>query len=103
MGGGFPLLDPLFRRPTLVAKVHDGAIRPGERGDDEADPGEEFPEMMLDLGDHPSRPVAGASLILEAAIADPRDVAGLAAGPGVHAQTLHRWTQSLGKLARDVT
>ncbi len=27
-GGGFALLDPLLRRPTLVVEVDDGPIRP---------------------------------------------------------------------------
>jgi hypothetical protein len=36
---------------------------------------------MLDLGDHPSRPVPGGGLVLEAPIADQRSVARPAAGP----------------------
>ena len=38
----------LYRRTT-------GSVRPRERGDDEAHPGEEFPEVMLDFGNHPPR------------------------------------------------
>jgi len=52
-GGGFALVDPLLHRPALVAEADDGPVRPGERGDDEADPGEELFQVMLDLGDHP--------------------------------------------------
>jgi len=43
MGGFFALLDPLLRRPALVVEMDDGAVRPGERGDDEADPGKSSP------------------------------------------------------------
>jgi len=68
VGGGLALLDPLLRRPALVVEADDGAIRPGQGGDDEAHPGKEFPKMMLDLGDHPSRLVPGGRLILEASI-----------------------------------
>ncbi len=38
VGGFLALLDPLLRRPALVVEADDGAVRPGERGDDEADP-----------------------------------------------------------------
>ena len=82
MGGLFPFLDPLLRRPALVVEADDGPVRPGQGGDDEAHPGEELPEVMLDLGDHPSRPVPGGGLILNAAVADQRGVAGSAAWPG---------------------
>jgi hypothetical protein len=43
-------------------------------------PGEKFPEVMLDLGDHPPRPVPGGGLIPKAAVADQRGVARPAAG-----------------------
>jgi hypothetical protein len=56
MGGFFALLDPLLRCPTLVVEMDDGSVRPGERGDDEADRREELFQVMLDLGDHPPRP-----------------------------------------------
>ena len=55
VGGGLALLDPLLRRPALVVEADDRAIRSGQRGDDEAHPRKEFPEVMLDLGDDPSR------------------------------------------------
>src|SRR3989442_10860262 len=59
VGGGFALLDPLLRGPTLVVEADDGAVGPDQGGDDEAHPGKEFPEVMLDLGDHLSRSVPG--------------------------------------------
>ena len=82
MGGFFALLDPLLRRATLVVEMDDGPVRPGQGGDDEAHAGEEFPEVMLDLGDHPSRAVPGGRLIMEAPIPDQRRVAWSASGPG---------------------
>src|SRR6266851_3586811 len=39
VGGSLALLDPLLRRPALVVEADDGAIRSGQRGDDEAHPG----------------------------------------------------------------
>ena len=75
-------LDPLLRRPALVVEMDDRLVRPGQRGDDEAHPGEQLAEVMLDLGDHPPRPVPGGGLILEAAVADQRGVTWSAAGPG---------------------
>jgi hypothetical protein len=36
---------------------------------------EEFSEVMLDLGDHPPRPIPGGGLILEAPVADQRGMA----------------------------
>ncbi len=86
VGGFFALLDPLLRRPTLVVEVDDGPIRPGQGRDDEAHPREELSQMMLDLGDHPPRSCPGGRLILEAAVADQRGMAGSAAGP--HEQVL---------------
>jgi hypothetical protein len=68
MGGLFTLPDPLPRRPALGVEVDDGAIRPGERGHDDADPGEELSQVILDLGDHPSRPVPRRGLILEVSV-----------------------------------
>src|SRR5207245_5727288 len=59
MGGFLAFLDPLLGRPALVVEVDEGPVRPGERGDDEAHPGEELSKVVLDLGDHPSRPVPG--------------------------------------------
>ncbi len=38
MGGLFALLDPLLRRPALVVEADESSVRPGERGDDEANP-----------------------------------------------------------------
>jgi hypothetical protein len=61
--------------------MDDGSVRPGERGDDEADPGEELSQVMLDLGDHPPRPVPRRGLIREASIPHQRGVAGSASGP----------------------
>jgi len=72
MGGFLTLLDPLLGRPTMVVEADDRSVRPGERGDDEAHPRKEFPEVMLDLGDHPSRSVPGGGQIVEAPIADQR-------------------------------
>src|SRR6266700_2829332 len=54
-GGGFALLDPLLRRPTLVVEVDDGPIRPGQGRDDEDHLREELSQMMLDLSDNPPR------------------------------------------------
>src|SRR6266404_5875497 len=79
VGGFLALLDPLLRRPTLVVEVDDGPIRPGQGRDDETHPRKKFPEVMLDLGDHPSRLVPGGRLILEASIPYQRGVAGSAA------------------------
>jgi hypothetical protein len=81
MGGFCALREPLLGRPALVVAVNDGRIRPRERGDDDAHAGKEFAQVMLDLGDHPPRPVPGGGLVLHAAIADQRGVAGPAAGP----------------------
>jgi hypothetical protein len=81
VGRGFALLDPLLRRPALVVEADDGPVRPGEHGDDEAHPRKEFPQVVLDLGDAPPRPVPGRGLILEAPVADQRGVARSAAGP----------------------
>jgi len=81
VGGFLAFLDPLLGRPALVVEADDGAISPGQGGDDEAHPRKEFSEMMLDLGDHASRSVPGGRLIREAPIPDQRRVAGPAAGP----------------------
>jgi hypothetical protein len=42
----------------------------------EPDPGEQLPEMVLDLGDHAAGTVPGGGLICEAPVADQRSVAG---------------------------
>src|SRR2546426_5452950 len=81
MGGFLALLDPLLRRRALVMEADDRSVRPGERRDDEAYPGKQFAEMMLDLGDHASRSVPGGGLILEAPIADQWGMARSAAEP----------------------
>jgi hypothetical protein len=81
VGGFLALLDPLLGRPALVIEAEDGAIRPGQGGDDEAHPRKEFSEVMLNLGDHSSRPVPGGRLIREAPVPDQRRIAGPAAGP----------------------
>jgi hypothetical protein len=92
--GGFPtLLDPLLGRPTMVVEADDRSVRPRERGDDEAHPRNEFPEVMLDLGDHTSRSVPGGRLIVEAPIADQRRVAGPATRPS---EQILRTTESAG-------
>ena len=78
----FPSLIHCSAVPALIVEVDDGAVRPGERGDDETHPGEQLPEVVLDLGDDPARLVPGGSLIVEAAVADQRGVAGSATGPG---------------------
>ena len=59
---------------ALVVEAHDGPVRPGQGGDDEAHAGEEFAEVMLDLRDHAARPVPGGGLVVEAAVADQRRV-----------------------------
>ncbi len=82
VGSLFPFLDPLLRRPALVVEADDGPVRPGQGGDDEAHAGKELPKVMLDFGDDSPRPVPGGSLILEAAVADQRGVAGSAAWSG---------------------
>jgi hypothetical protein len=66
----------------LVVEVDDGPVDPGQGGDDKAHPREEFPEVMLDLGNHSPRPVPGRGPILEASIPHQRGVAGSAPGPG---------------------
>src|SRR6266853_4855751 len=81
VGGGLALLDPLLRGPTLVVEVDDGPVRSCERGYDETHSRKEFSEVMLDLGDHPSRSIPGRCLIVEASVADQRRVAGSTAGP----------------------
>ena len=80
MGGFLAFLDPLLRSPALVVEADDGAAGPGQGCDDEAHPGKQVADVMLDLGDHASRPVPGGRLILEAPIADQRRVARSAAG-----------------------
>src|SRR5438874_7745517 len=57
VGGGLALFDPLLGRSALVVEADDGAICAGQGGDDEAHPRNEFPKVMLDLGDHSSRSV----------------------------------------------
>src|SRR5712675_2356530 len=59
VGRGLALLDPLLRRPAPVVEADDGPVGPGQGGHDEADPREQLAEVMLDLGDHPPRPVPG--------------------------------------------
>src|SRR5215468_10420436 len=83
--GGFLalLLNPLLGRPALIVEADDGSVRPGQTtarfvpvkgGHDEGHPREEFPEVVLDLGDHPPRSVPRRGLILEASIPDQRSV-----------------------------
>src|SRR5215510_16182654 len=55
VGRGLAFLDPLLGRPALVVEADNGPIRSGQGGDDEADPGEEFAEVMLDLRGGPKR------------------------------------------------
>ena len=55
VGGAFAFLDPLLRRPALVVEADDSPVCPGERRDDEAHPRKQLAEMVLDLGDDPSR------------------------------------------------
>ena len=47
--GLLALLGPLLRRPALVVEADDGPVRPRERGDDEADSGEQLTEVVLTL------------------------------------------------------
>jgi hypothetical protein len=82
VGGFLALLHPLLRRPALIVELDDNAVRPRERGDDKAHSGEELSQVMLDLGNHPSRPVPRRGLILEASIPHQWSVAGSASGPG---------------------
>jgi hypothetical protein len=49
-------LNPLLRGPALVVEADDGAVGPGQGGDDEAHPRKQLSEVMLDLGDHPPWP-----------------------------------------------
>jgi hypothetical protein len=71
-------------------------------GDDEPHPRKEFSEMMLDLGDHASRPVPGYRLILEAAVAD-SVVAGLSYGSFFDKLTAGplSWRRTRGKSDRN--
>ncbi len=82
MSGFLAFLDPLLGRPTLVVEAHGGPVRPAQGGDDEAHPRKEFPEVMLDLGDHAPRPVPGRGPILKAPVAHQRGVARSAAWSG---------------------
>ena len=76
MGGFLALLDPFLGRPALIVETDDVAVRPGQGGHDEAHLREEFPEVVLDLGDHPLRSVPRRGLILEASIPDQRSACG---------------------------
>jgi hypothetical protein len=49
MGGFLVSRDPLLGRPALVVEADDRSVRPRERGGDEAHPGKQLPEVMLDL------------------------------------------------------
>jgi len=51
----------LLGSAPLVVEADDGSVRPGQRGDDEANAGEELAEMMLDLGDDAAGAVPGAA------------------------------------------
>src|SRR5215510_12710442 len=82
VGGGLAFLDPLLGGAALVVEADDGPVRSAQRGDDEAHPGEEFAEMMLDLRDHTAQTVPGGKLVMEAPIADQRRVTRSAARPG---------------------
>jgi len=64
VGRGLAFLDPLLSRAALIVEAHDGPLRPGQGGDDETHPGEEFAEVMLDLCDHPA--IAGSQTRLTA-------------------------------------
>ncbi len=76
MGGRFPFLDPLLRRPALVVEANDGPVRPGQGGDDEAHPRKEFSEVMLDLGDDPPwRSRSGRLMCLTVTTAAPPSIA----------------------------
>src|SRR5262245_36338315 len=57
-------LDPLLGSAPLVVEADDGPVRPGQGGHDEADPGEQFAEMMLNLRDHAARAVPGGGLVV---------------------------------------
>src|SRR5262249_970897 len=81
-GGFLTFLDRVLGRRALVVEADHGSVRPSQGRDDEAHPGKELPEVMLNLGDHPPRPIPGRGLILEAPVADERGVARAAAGPG---------------------
>src|SRR6266852_5774184 len=82
VGRGLALLDPLLRRPAPVVEADHGPVGPGQGGHDEADPREQLAEVMLDLGDHPPRPVPRRGPILKAPVAHQRGVARSAAWPG---------------------
>src|SRR4030095_1567631 len=63
VGGDLAFLDPLLSGAALVVEADDGPVPPAHRGDDEAHPGEEVAEMMLDLRDHAAWAVPGGSLV----------------------------------------
>src|SRR5262249_21847559 len=86
VGGFFALLDPLLGRPALVVETDDRSVGPGERGDDEAYPREQFAEVMLDLGNHSARTIPGSRLVVEAPVADEWSVAGNHARDRTHAR-----------------
>ena len=61
--------------PRWLLKVDHGPVRPSRGRDDEADPGEQFAEVVLDLGDHSPGQAPGRGLIREAPVADQRGMA----------------------------
>jgi hypothetical protein len=74
--------DEAAQKIAKVVEADDGAVRPGQGGDEEAHTRKEFPEVMLDLGDHPPRPVPGRGPIPNAPVTHQRGVARSAAWPG---------------------
>jgi hypothetical protein len=55
VGGGVAVLVPRVRRLALTIEADDGPAGPGERRDNGARPGKEFPEARLDLRDDSPR------------------------------------------------
>ena len=60
--GILAFLDMLFRCAPLVVKGHHAFGGSGQVGDDEADPGNQFPGMPFNPGDHPALPVQISSV-----------------------------------------
>ena len=52
--GILPLLDPLFRRTSLIVKTHHPFCRPAQIGHDESDAREQLPPVPFHFGNHPA-------------------------------------------------
>ena len=71
---GLPRLYALSANRHRTSSPDDGLVRSGHVGEDEAH-GDELFQVVLDLGDHPRRPVPGRGRVREAAVSSQPDVA----------------------------